>query len=94
MKIQLDIATVNKLVTDKRMNRLIEIAEQTLKIPVKGLTFDTNLQPGDADIIGMMLLAQIKDETGTKFIFTDATKTALQDAAKTWFLGYLKENGK
>lgn len=92
MKIQPDLDTVNKWVTDKRMKKLITIAQTVLKTPIKGLTIDTALQPSDADVIGLMLLGQIKDENGTKFIFTEATKVALQEAAQTWFLAYLDEH--
>ncbi len=92
MKDQPDLKAVNKWVTDKRMHKLLGIAETVLQTPVKGLSIDTLLQPGDADIIGLMLLAQIQDETNKKLIFTEATKAALQDAAKTWFLQYLKES--
>lgn len=94
MKAQPDLDTVNKWVTDKRMEKLIAIAEIVLRTPIKGLSIDMVLRPDDADVIGLMLLGQIKDETGTKLIFTEATKTALQEAAKTWFLDYLKKENE
>ena len=91
MKDQPDLKAVNKWVTDKRMLALMDLAEKVLKTPIKGLSIDTSLQPGDADVIGLMLLkGQIEDESKGKLIFTDATTDALKDAAKTWFLNYLK----
>jgi len=86
-----DLKAVNKWVTNDRMLKLMDLAERVLKTPIKGLSIDTSLQLGDADIISLMLLGQIKDESKSKLIFTKATQEALQDAAKTWFLNYLKE---
>ncbi len=91
MKDKPDLKAVNKWVTDKRMNKLMDLAKTVLKTPLKGLSIDTNLQASDAEIIGLMLMGQIKDESKGKLIFTEATEEALQDAAKTWFLFYLKE---
>jgi hypothetical protein len=93
MKDQPDLKAVNKWVTDTRMMKLMDLAEKVLKTPIKGLSIDTDLQLADADIIGLMLIGQIKDESKGKLIFTKATQDALQDAAKTWFLNFLKEKG-
>lgn len=91
MKDQPDMKDVNKWVTDTRMTRVIEIAQIVLKLPIKGLSIDSSLRKDDGDIIGDMMLSQIREETGTKLIFTEATKKAIHDAAKTWFLSYLEQ---
>jgi hypothetical protein len=91
MRSKPDLEAVNKWVTDKRMEKLVGIARTVLTVPIKGLTIDTTLRANDADVIGLMLLSQIQDETGAKLIFTEATKIALQEAAQTWFLAYLEE---
>jgi len=94
MKAEPDMRVVNKWVTERRMKRVIQIAEDTLKIPVKGVFISPVLVASDAPIIADILVSLVKDETKGSRIETQATLDAMREAAKEWFKIWLERSAK